>query len=109
MKRAIQLLNNIRSDKYISQSENELGELKNSDWLLNDREDTVEEKEHNRKVFERSHEIEESEWKELWTIFEGQDYEEYKSLYDSLTEEEKREKYLWYEWFDGSGIKGWWD
>ena len=109
MKRAIQLLNNIRSDKYISQSENELGELKNSDWLLNDREDTVEEKEHNIKVFKRSHEIEESEWKELWSIIQGQDVKEYRKLYADQTEEEKRERELWNEWFDGSGMKSWWD
>jgi hypothetical protein len=28
---------------------------------------------------------------------------------DRLTKEEKREKDVWNEWFDGSGMRGWWD
>ena len=129
IKRAIQLLNNIISDKYISQSENELGEIKDIDWefietgittdnTLGEKNEKLyelvengndEDNEHNGKVFQRAKEIEKLEWKELLTIFEGQDHEEYISLYNSLTEEEKMEKDLWYEWFDGSGMKQWWD
>jgi hypothetical protein len=71
IKRAIQLIDRMREDEYIKQAELELGELKNSDWLWNDKEDTPEEREHNAKVFKRSHEIKEAEWKELWKILKG--------------------------------------
>jgi hypothetical protein len=101
-------------------AEKELGELILHDWefepvpdkpgysrLVDN--DTDEERIHNRKVFDRAHEIEEQEWNELFKILKGQDYKEYRELYDAQTEEEKRERELWNEWFDGSGIKGWWD
>jgi len=109
MKRAIQLIKNVRSDEYISQAESELGKIKNSDWLWTEREDTEEESIHNKKIFEMAREIEDSEWKELWSIVQGQDVKEYRKLYDAQSEEEKRERELWNEWFDGSGMKSWWD
>ena len=109
MKRVIQLLNNVRSDEYTKRAEKELGELKNSDWLWNGREDTQEEKSHNRKVFKKAREIEDSEWKELWSIIHGQDMKEYTKIYNSKTDKEKEEGGVWNDWFDGSGIKGWWD
>jgi hypothetical protein len=109
IKRSIQLLNNIRTDDYINQAENELGKIKNSDWLWTDKEDTEEEKTHNRKVFDRAREIEDSEWKELWSIIHGQDLKEYREIYNSKTDEEKKEEDVWTDWFDGSGMKGWWD
>jgi biotin operon repressor len=87
IKRSIQLLNNIRTDDYINQAENELGKIKNSDWLWTDKEDTEEEKTHNRKVFDRAREIEDSEWKELWSIIHGQDLKEYREIYNSKTDE----------------------
>jgi len=71
IKRAIELIDRMREDEYIKQAELELGELKNSDWLWNDRDDTPEEREHNAKVFKRSHEIKEAEWKELWNLMKG--------------------------------------
>jgi hypothetical protein len=109
MKRAIQLFNNVRNDEYIREAEKELGELKNSDWLWHDREDTDEERIHNGNVFKRAREVEISEWKELWSIIHGQDMKEYSEIYNSKTEEEKREQAVWNDWFDGSGIKSWWD
>ena len=117
------LLKNIKNyneDKYIEMAESELGPLVLHDWEFEpvpdkpeysriiDR-DTEEEKIHNRKVFDRAHEIEEQEWNELFQILKGQDYKEYRKLYAEQTEEEKRKRELWDEWFDGSGIKGWWD
>ncbi len=109
MKRAIQLLKNVRSDEYVRVAEKELGELKNNDWLWNDRDDTEEERIHNKNVFERAREIEDSEWKELWSIIHGQDVKEYSKIYNSKTDEEKEDGGVWNNWFDGSGIKGWWD
>jgi hypothetical protein len=120
MRRAIELIKNYNEDNYIEMAEKELGELVRHDWEFEPVEDkpgfsrlidkdTDEERIHNRKVFDRSHEIEEQEWNELFKILKGQDHKEYRKLYDSQTEEEKKEKELWNEWFDGSGIKGWWD
>jgi hypothetical protein len=107
MKRAIYLLNRIKEDNYIKDAQTELGEIKNSDWF--NREDTPEEKKHNREVFNRAHELENEEWKELWSIFQGQDTNEFKKIYDSKTDDEKRDEGIWNNWFDGSGLKGWWD
>ncbi len=110
MKRAIQLLNNIRSDKYFNKAEEELGELKNADWLWNGKEDTEEEKIHNKKVFERAKEIEDSEWNELWTIIQGQNIREYSSKKQKLKDSEPEDELQEYnDWFDGSGMKSWWD
>jgi hypothetical protein len=120
MRRAIELIQNYNEDNYIDSAEKELGELMLHDWKFEpvpDKpgysqlvdSDTDEEKEHNKKVFDRAHEIEEQEWDELFIILKGQDHKEYRKLYDEQTEEEKKERELWNEWFDGSGIKGWWD
>jgi hypothetical protein len=120
MRRAIELIKNYNESNYIEMAEKELGSLVLHDWEFEpvpdkpeysriiDR-DTEEEKVHNRKVYDRAHEIEEQEWEELFKILKGQDHKEYCKLYDAQTEEEKRKKDLWNEWFDGSGIKGWWD
>ncbi len=120
MRRAIQLIKNYNQDLYIEMAEKELGKLNLYDWefetvpdspdlkRLVDK-DTEEEKEHNRKVFERAREIGESEWNELWQIFKGQDNEEYQKLKETLTEEQKQEEDQYYKWFDGSDLRGWWD
>ena len=104
--RVIFLLSQLREDNFISMAEKELGELKNSGW---DRDDTDEEIEHNSKVYARSREIEESSWNEIWDILRGQNYNEYRKMVDELSPEEMKKKDLWNDWFDGSGIRGWWD
>ncbi len=72
IKRVIYLIDNIREGDYIKQAQTELGELKNSDWDFdNYRDDTPEEKEHNRNVFKRARDIEEAQWKELWKLLKG--------------------------------------
>ena len=53
-------------------------------------EDNEEQKQHNRKVFKRAHEIEEKEWKEIWDTLKGKKYKEYKD-------------------YDGSDLRSWWD
>jgi len=110
MRRASQLIRNYNDDLYIDMAEAELGELVLHDiefepapdhpsyYQMVDK-DTPEEKQHNRKVFERARELGETEWAELWEILKGQDYENIK----------KREDYDWDSHFDGSGIRGWWD
>ena len=120
MKRVIELLNHLRTDSYIEMAEKELGGVKNIDWdfeeipdspgfmKLVDKEDE-EERNHNRKVYNRADEIEKEEWKEIWTILEGQDHSDYTKLLESTSEEDRRKTDLWYKWFDGSGAKHWWD
>ena len=108
MRRAIELIKNYNEDNYIDMAEKELGEL-----ILHDLEfepvpdkpgysqlvdkDTPEEKEHNRKIFERATEIQEQEWSELFVILKGQDYTKFDKDID------------WNKQFDGSGLIGWWD
>jgi hypothetical protein len=89
-------------------AEKELGELMIHDWefepvpdkpgysqLVDN--DTDEEKEHNKKVFNRAREIGEQEWNELFEILKGQDTSKFDKDID------------WYKQFDGSGLRGWWD
>ena len=57
----------------------------------------IPEKEFNNKYFSRVRELEELEWKELWEIVKGQDYEKFDAKED------------WESQFDGSGMRGWWD
>jgi len=120
MRRAVELIKNYNEDNYIEIAEKELGEIIHHPWEFEPVEDkpgysrlvvkeTEDEKVHNRKVFDRAREIGEQEWNELFTILKGQDQDEYHKLYDNQTEEEKKERELWNEWFDGSGIRGWWD
>ena len=120
MKRVIELLGHVRSDSYIEMAEKELGEIKHVDWefeelpdkpgysklLDNENPDDVN---HNREVYKRAEEIEAEEWKEIWKILEGQDHNEYVKLMESTSEEDKRKTDLWYKWYDGSGMKHWWD
>jgi hypothetical protein len=116
MRRAIELIKNYNEDKYIEMAESELGPLALHDWEFEpvpdkpeysriiDR-DTEEEKIHNRKVFDRAREIEEKEWKELFEILKGQSHTEYQMFLDKSEDKGS----AWDNWFDGSGIKGWWD
>ena len=116
MRRAIELIKNYNEDNYIDMAEKELGELVLHEWEFEDVEDkpgysrivdndTEEEKIHNRKVFERAQEIEEKEWDELFQILKGQNYAVFQ-MYQDKSEDKKSS---WDNWFDGSGIKGWWD
>ena len=99
MKRVIELLQNQIDDNFIDIAEKELGQLHLSDlgfeetdngmYALVD-EDNEEQKQHNKKVFKRAHEIEEKEWKEIWDTLKGKKYKEYKD-------------------YDGSDLRSWWD
>jgi len=120
MKRAAELIRNYNEDLYIEMAEAELGEVIHREWEFEEVEDkpgysrlvdneTEEEKVHNRKVFERSREIGEQEWKELWRILQGQENEGYQKIFKSLAEEEKKEEDHYYKWFDGTDLRGWWD
>ena len=109
MNRAVEILTNIREDRYFDLVEAEMGRKYNTDKIkfvesedypsyyeLIDF-DTKEEKEFNSSYFKRVRELEETEWFELWQILCGQDYKKFNPEAD------------WEEQFDGSGIKCWWN
>jgi hypothetical protein len=120
MRRTIELISNYNKDLYVEMAEAELGELVLHDWEFEDvpdkpgysrliDKDTEEEAAHNRKVYDRAREIEEQEWSELWQNLKGQDHKEYEQLSKTFTEAERRERDKYYEWFNGTGLRGWWD
>jgi hypothetical protein len=101
MRRALEILRNSKEDNYIQRAEDEIGALIIHEWEFEDAgggnsrfvdRETPEEKKHNRKVFERAREIEETEWKELWEIFKGT---KYSKRYDDR--------------YDGTDMRSWWD
>lgn len=116
MRRAVELIKNYNQDNYIEMAEAELGEIVHHEWefepvpdkpeffQLIDK-DTPEEAEHNRKVFKRAREIGEAEWAELWVILQGQDTNQFTMFQDKATDKDS----AWDNWFDGSGMRGWWD
>lgn len=110
MKRVIEILQNLKEHNYLTRAQNELGEIRNLySWMDEDFEESHEDEEHNRKIFDKASQLEKSEWEEFWSILKGQDIEEYRKLYDLLPEEEKRKGSFWNQWYDGSGIQNWWD
>jgi uncharacterized protein VirK/YbjX len=116
MRRAAELIQHMLDDDFIELAEKELGELQNTElafepapdkegyWQLKDS-DTPEQRAHNRKVFDRAREIEDTMWVELWTILEGQKM----SQFDMFKDKSKDPQNAWDNWFDGSGLRGWWD
>jgi hypothetical protein len=109
IKRVIELIKNSREDHYIYRAEEELGEIRGENWFLGDDELNPEDMEHNRKVYARAREIEEIEWSEIWDILRGQNIDEYRTLMGKLPPEEKDKMDVWNDWYDGSGIRNWWD
>lgn len=120
MRRVLQLLQHKIDDDYIGRAESELGPIIYSPWEFEEIEDkpgfskmidpeSEENKEHNRKVFDRAREIEEAEWSEIWSIFKGQNIEEWKKIQSELSEEEKHNFDHYEKWYDGSDLRGWWD
>ena len=119
IKRALIILKSKIDGDYIERAELEYGEIhsrpfqfkpienSNSYRMVDD--DTPAEKKHRTKIYAYANKLEEDEWKELWKIFEGQDIKQFSKLLKSKTKEEQRNNDVWGEWFDGSGMRGWWD
>jgi len=97
IRRVLEILKNNREDNFIERAEAELGPISDWEWnmskdgMLIER-DTPEQKAHNRKVFVRAKQIEDEEWKELWSIIRG-----------TKTSDRLNKKY------DGSDMRAWWD
>jgi len=120
MKRVVEILKHISEDSYIEMSEAKHGKVIFHGFEFEDAKDhpgyyqlvdneTPKERNHNSKVYEYARKLEEQEWKELWKLLEGQYYKDYEKTVKHLTPEERRKDDHYYEWFDGSGLKGWWD
>jgi len=115
IKRAIEILNRQANDDYIKLAEEKLGyDVDLTHSIFGDKsesEEPAEIKEMNRKIYDLSHELEEKEWKELWKIFEGQEHSHYVMLLDKAKANnvDLQSEDLWNKWFDGSGMRGWWD
>ena len=107
IRRLIYLLDICSNDKYIVVAEEELGYEVDSTYLFSEEPEEV--KEANREIFDRARKIEEAHWEEIFHIMKGQDMNEFRKMYDALDDETKRRHDHWSVWFDGSGMKGWWD
>jgi hypothetical protein len=117
--RAIQILKSKIDGDYIERAELKYGEMRrrslefepieNSTLFRMVDNDTSSEKKHRTKIYAYADKLEEQEWKELWKIFEGQDIKEFSKLLKTKTKEEQRNGDIWNEWFDGSGMRSWWD
>jgi hypothetical protein len=125
MQRLLYLLDNKIKDNYSELAEKELGfemvvhpwEFKKLDRVDSDGEslyelvdkDTPEEKENNRKIFDRAREIEEEQWNEIWEILKGQNHNQYLDIIQEKEYKTNEEEKDWNNWFDGSGLRSWWD
>jgi hypothetical protein len=114
MRRAAEIMKNVSERDYLELAEKESGtELILRNWNFKPIDDKLDEdgkpyyemisdesdddKEHNRKIYRLSEEIEKREWNELISILKGQDDYNHEIHGD------------FYKYFDGSGIKCWWD
>jgi hypothetical protein len=107
MRRVVELINIINSDDYLGLAEDELGleyvakikwvPLENGNYQMESKCSEKEEGD-NSKISERSREMEELFWNELWDILKGnQKYEQFESQKD------------WHDKFNGTNMRGWWD
>jgi hypothetical protein len=108
--RVIEIIGNIRENNYLSKAELELGEIiLRNNWMFTDEDENPEIIAHNKKIYDRADVLEELEWNELFNILKGQNFDEYKTLMDKKSPEEKNKMNVWNDWYDGSGIRNWWD
>jgi hypothetical protein len=108
----IEILNRMEEDNYIAYAEKALGREVDTSYGIfgnpNLDEEPTEIRESNREIFDLATKLEQDDWNEFIYLIKGQDIEEYRKLFDNLSEEEKREHDHYYTWFDGSGIQSWW-
>jgi len=114
MLRAAKILDNIIEHRYTEIAEEQLGKELKLDWDITDDDQIVfttskKQEKINKQIRTLADKIEEEEWKELWRIFEGQDYKEYHKIMKRMNPVERMEKDIWGDWYDGSGAKNWWD
>lgn len=108
IERAIEILNNIVEDKYQEIAESQLGFSVSFEFDFENFK-TKELGEENRKIFYLCQEIESAEWKELWTIFEGQKNSHFLLLLNKISPEERNTTNSHDNWYDGTGMGHWWN
>jgi hypothetical protein len=122
MQRSLELIKNILDDNYMNKAEEVLGKLPKHTFEFEDvgngnvrlvDNDTPEETAQWKKTYEYAQMIEETEWTELWNIFKGQsnsEYEKYKKgNLKKYSQEEINNGDNYYDWFDGTNMRSWWD
>ena len=117
IRRAVEILNHHIDDDFIEVAEKQLGKELILNWGVEDvigggkliNTETDQQNRDNEEISKLSCELENSTWKELFIILQGQDYTEYSELAKALTKEDRHNDDHWNKWFDGSGIKCWWD
>lgn len=107
IKRAVEIVRSIRNHDYYDRAEAELGEIKNQNPFQEYANE--EDKAHDRKVYDRATEIENQEWEEFWQILKGQNHSDYIKYVDTLPEDENQKDNAWANWYNGSGMRHWWD
>ena len=107
IRRAIEILNHQANDNYIELAEKQLGLSVDCTHMFEESPKEIEEV--NKKIFDLSDILEKDQWDELFHILKGQDHREYVKLVDIDREKEDRDPDLWENWYDGSGLKHWWD
>jgi len=107
--RSIEILKNITEDRYHDIAEEQLGYEINTEYIFREEEEPKEISDANRKIYDLTREMEEKEWNEIWDIFKGQNHNHYTMLLDRMDDEKKKEEDVWGNWYDGSGMRQWWD
>ena len=116
IRRSISILENITKDRYIDLAEKAKETEVNVEYMFEEEPEDISRK--NRDIFDLAQKMEEEEWIELFRLLRGQDHEDYKSLMEKIKCKEETKEHLdewelqndhWNKWFDGSGMKGWWD
>lgn len=112
MKRAIDILDLHINDSFIELAEKQLGfNYQFEDLAFDPVEGTeffelrqsAEADEKNSEIIDLAQSLEEETWEELFMLLKGQDYGSRRKA------DESSPKIEWDDWFDGSGIKTWWD
>lgn len=110
MDRAIELLHNFTEDTFIEQAETLCGKsLILSNWDNINEEDSEEVKVNNREILDKAHELQRAQWEELWGIFKGTRNESATSVTQKKSIENQDTWDEYFDNFDGSDIRGWWD
>lgn len=101
IQRCIDLMDRIHADDYFELAEAELGEtVEIIDVAPELRVDKI------RRVRELSVQMDEADWTELWKTLQGQRVTEFIMISDKSDMDRET---AYETWFDGSGMKTWWD
>lgn len=113
MDKLIEIISRLNEDYYIKYAEEQLGHGVDTSYGIFGNKPADEEpqeiKDKNRAIFNLSHELEEKDWEDFFRILKGQDTKEFRKIYETLSDEEKHNHDHYTNWFDGTGILGWWD